>query len=213
MNLRYWSNHLVLNIIYYFGMISIEFRFVLIFKFFVATIQIDHALTLLKIPYGFLITLIPFLINCKPIIQALLTGRRKVANKLIKHGCMILCVLLQLILWSHVLLWVFDLDICLFAFQNFTWIVFIDLIFGINLTCFDLPLKFCHTVDLDLHFSKLLHIFQLASLSILNHLSLLFQILGTFRMLLLPFTGYACLIRIDLHVSKIHKIVDLRLCF
>ncbi len=120
---------------------------------------------------------------------------------------MILCVLLQVILRSSVWLYVFDVNVLILPCWDFTGIVFVDLILGINLTGFDLPLKFCHTVKLNLHFSELLHIFKLASLSIFDHLGLLFWVVGTFRVLLLPFTSYACLVRIDRHIGKIHKVM------
>jgi hypothetical protein len=119
----------------------------------------------------------------------------------------ILCVLLQVILRSSVWLNVFDLNVLILPCWDFSGIVFVDLILGINLTGFDLPLKFCDTVKLNLHFSELLHIFKLASLSIFDYLGLLFWVIGTFRVLLLPFACYACLVRIDRHVGKIHKVM------
>ena len=200
-----------LDIINHFCLISLEFWFRLNTKFVAANLQISHTFTLDEVLKAFLITFVSFFVYRIAVVKAILARRRKIAYKPIQHWCVILCILLQVILGSCILLYIFNDYILISLFCCDSYGIFVNLILGINLAGFDLSLKFWNSVKLVLHFSELFHVFQLASLRIFNHLGLKFRVIRTFRVLILPFARHARLIRIDRYVCEIHQIMDLRL--
>lgn len=95
----------------------------------------------------------------------------------------------------------------------FMYIVLINLVFGVDLACIKLTLEFFNFFDFALHLPKLSHALELALLCFLNHLSLQLKIIKAFRMLLLPLTCHACLVGVHRHVSEVHQVLGLSLCF